>query len=52
MEGREFAYLDTLALAAVTFGGFSVIAAALRPASGFIFGWGLRLPLLLYLARA
>ncbi len=30
MEGRELVYLDTLALAAVTFGGFAVIAVALR----------------------
>ena len=30
MEGRELVYLDTLALAAVTFGRFAVIAVALR----------------------
>ncbi len=35
MDGRELVYLDTLALAAVTFGGFAVIAGILTV--GFLF---------------
>jgi len=34
MEGRELVYLDTLAVISVTFGGFAVIAVALRQDTG------------------
>jgi len=34
MEGRELVYLDTLAVLAVTFGGFAIIAVALRQDTG------------------
>jgi len=34
MEARELVYLDTLAVIAVTFGGFAVIAVALRQDTG------------------